>query len=84
MRLWLTLLWEGFIKYRVLRGTSAITAELTVGGRESDTGVEPVVFPISNSPGADTEQTYKLQAKKVTGTCEVSIGTTLYVEEIPG
>ncbi len=84
IRIWVTLLWEGWIKYRIVRGTSAITAELSVGDRESDTGVEPVVFPFSNSPATDTEQTYKLQAKLVTGTSEVSIGTTLYVEEIPG
>ena len=84
VRIWLTLLWEGEIEYRILRGANAITASLSVGDRESDTGVEPVVFPISNSPASAEEQTYKLEAKKIARDCEVSIGTTLYVEEIPG
>lgn len=84
VRIWLTLLWEGEIEYRILRGATAITASLSVGDRESDTGVEPVVFPISNSPASAEEQAYKLEAKKIARDCEVSIGTTLYVEEIPG
>lgn len=82
VRLWLTLLWEGWIAYRIVRGTTAITADLEVGDRESDTGAEPVVFPITNSPASAAQQTYKLQAKKVGGTTKVSVGTTLYVEEI--
>ncbi len=94
IRIWVTLLWRGIVTYRLehehtpagtrTATTSAITSDLAVTGAGDETSTEPVVFPIVHAPGLATPQTYKLHAKALIGDATVEVGTTLYVEELPG
>ncbi len=84
VRLWLTLFWAGEVEYRILRGADAIIPTQGARRHESATADEPISFPISDAPAAGTAQTYTLQAqtRSGTGTHSVSLGTTLFVEEL--
>lgn len=94
IRIWATLLWRGIVTYRLEHEhtpagaqtptTTAITSDLAVTGSGDETSTEPVVFPIVHAPGLATPQTYKLQARSLIGAAAVEVGTTLYVEELPG
>lgn len=86
VRIWLTLFWQGDVTYRIYQGTTAVIPEQLTSSSESGSAEEPIVFPVSHSPASAEAVTYTLKAKTSAdaGTNQVSEGTTLHVEEIPG
>ena len=75
--------WEvAGIQWRIVRGTTEIVGEQETADNEGDTAAEPVNAFVIDEPGTTSATTYRLQARKPSGSATVEKGSSIFVEEL--